>query len=378
MVADIAILGAGPSGLTLARLLEINNVDYIVFERDSSPSEVGQGGSLDIHRDSGQVALEEAGLLKEFNTFARFDGQSTVAVDQHGELIMKRVYEGQNDKPEIDRKDLREILLKSVPQGKIRWGCRVQTVGGATDNTMSVSFDNGNVERGFKLVVGADGAWSKVRHFVTSATPQYSGIHYLQTSISPSNPFYKEMSSKAGKGTFFAMGSGKQIAAQYTGDGSYNIYVGLPLPEHWERLDDAILQKNLLQNEFDGWNTNITDILAYSGGSFHAWPLYAMPVPSLSWQSVPGLTLVGDAAHVSTPFVGEGVNTALFDGLQLAQEIVKHGRDHLNEAVVAYERKMLPRAIDLITRSKASGELLFAEDSPKGFREMLAMMSAES
>ena len=69
----------------------------------------------------------------------------------------------------------------------------------------------------------------------------------------------------------------------------------------------------------------------------------------------------------STPFVGEGVNCAMHDSVQLAQQIVKYGLDGLDLAVSEYEKLMFPRAIDLINRSRKSGDLLFALDAPRGF-----------
>lgn len=215
---------------------------------------------------------------------------------------------------------------------------------------------------------------------ITSATPEYSGFHYLQTTILPSNDFYPRISCQVGKGTCVAIGSRKQMAAQYTGDGSYNIYLGLQLPEHWNRgrtktSDDSELRNTLLKNEFADWAPELQDWIKHSDGSIHAWPLYAMPLDSLCWRPVPGVTLIGDAAHVSTPFVGEGVNCSMFDSLQLAWEIIQSGLERLDEAVARYEKAMFPRAIDLITRSAASGELLFCEDAAERFKAMFAELN---
>src|SRR5205809_821255 len=62
----IAIAGAGPCGLTLARLLQQKGADVRVFELESSTAARNQGGSLDLHEDSGQLALRKAGLHELF------------------------------------------------------------------------------------------------------------------------------------------------------------------------------------------------------------------------------------------------------------------------------------------------------------------------
>lgn len=164
-VSSIAILGGGPSGLILARLLEINDIDYVIFERDESATAVTQGGSLDIHAGSGQLALKEAGLLDEFKAYARYDAP-TIIVDKHGSVALTLGEGDESGRPEIDRRDLRNLLLNSIPSEKIQWGSQVQSVKRGEDGSMSIHLSDSRVFPGFKLVVGADGAWSKVRPLV--------------------------------------------------------------------------------------------------------------------------------------------------------------------------------------------------------------------
>ncbi len=326
MVADIAILGAGPSGLVLARILQVNNISYTVFERDTHPSNDGQGGTLDIHDNSGQLALKEAGLLEQFEAIARYDAQRFSVVDHHGNEVCKYDSTGTKGRPEIDRKDLRALLLASVPAERVLWSHKVEKVRRDQDGTVSVQFENRDVQSGFKLVVGADGTWSKARELVTSAQPLYSGFCYLQSIIGPQDELYDYLVSKAGKGMHLGMGEGKQIVAQNLGDGSYNVYIGLRMPENWVRPDtDAELRDSLLKGEFADWHPELKALLAHCK-AFHTWRLCAMEPHKLSWQTVPGqyllcvvageafteylrqslgVALIGDAAHASTPFVGE-------------------------------------------------------------------------
>ena len=169
MAPPIAILGAGPSGLLLGRMLELANIAYVIFERDVSGNETtSRAGTLDIRAGSGQLALQEAGLLDQFRKLARSDAHTIVA-DAQGKVYIRtgESDEVNEDRPEIDRKDLRALLLNSIPANKVRWGLRVQHVQRDTDGSMSVRFADGSIESGFRLVVGADGAWSKARKLVS-------------------------------------------------------------------------------------------------------------------------------------------------------------------------------------------------------------------
>lgn len=322
MAPPIAILGAGPSGLLLGRMLELANIAYVIFERDiSSNGTTSRSGTLDIRTGSGQLALQEAGLLDQFKKLARHDAH-TILADGQGKVYVRTGESGEvnEDKPEIDRKDLRALLLNSIPANKVRWGSRVQHVQRDTDGSMSVRFADGSIESGFRLVVGADGAWSKARNLVrppsdiylgaangekvTSAKPQYSGLLFLTTTINPENPFHPAAVSLAGQGNYIAFGEGKQILALKLGDGSYHIGVGLRVPENWSVENAAVLEdpsalrRSLVNDYFADWPPLHTDLIERSDGDFYAWPLYAMPTESLSWRMVPGVTLIGDAAHV--------------------------------------------------------------------------------
>ena len=160
----IAIVGAGPCGLTLARLLERKGIDYAIYERDESETSTRAGGSLDIHTETGQHALREGGLFDEFQKYARYDDTAFALADKLGKRLLQL---GQGrDATEIDRSDLRQILLDAIPKDKIKWGHALASVTLGEDKRPVLHFANGAVLSGFKLVVGTDGAWSKVRPMV--------------------------------------------------------------------------------------------------------------------------------------------------------------------------------------------------------------------
>ena len=159
------MFGAGEAGLTLARLLEVNGIDYVVFEQYARTVNRGFWGTLDMHPETAQVVLKEAGLYDKFEAVARFDTQISGMFDQHGEIITRSDLD---DLPQIDWIDLRELLIGSIPEEKIRWKSQVQSLEKDSDGSVSIQLGDGRVEKGFKLVIGADGTWSKVRESVSS------------------------------------------------------------------------------------------------------------------------------------------------------------------------------------------------------------------
>jgi 2-polyprenyl-6-methoxyphenol hydroxylase-like FAD-dependent oxidoreductase len=165
MSPSIAIIGGGPCGLTLARLLECKGIDYVVYERDESDASNRRGGSLDIHAETGQLALKEAGLFDEFKQYARYEDTGFTVANQQGERVFQ-VGQGR-DAPEIDRIQLRQLLLDSIPKEKVRWNHVLNSVTLEQDGNHILQFTNGTSVSGFKLVIGADGAWSKVRPSVS-------------------------------------------------------------------------------------------------------------------------------------------------------------------------------------------------------------------
>ncbi|KAJ6029116.1 Monooxygenase FAD-binding [Penicillium canescens] len=395
---SIAIIGGGPSGLVFARLLEVNGItDYVVFERDesSTPVPCQQGGTLDLHSTSGQLALKRAGLFEKFSKdLARWDAACLRILNSAGETVAN--FSEIGDRPEIDRLQLRQLLLESIPPQKIRWGHGVSSIEKSADGENSahaeeciIRFVNGNSATGFRLIVGADGAWSKVRPLLTSASPVYSGKMYIDSALSQDNPSYSLATELVGKGNTLVLGESKMIAVQQLADASYRVYIGLVVPEdfyprsHYTDSDanartEAMRSRLLSSNElFANYALHLKGFIEKAEGPFRPWPLYFMKPETVGWErsAAAGVTLLGDAAHVSTPFAGEGVNCSMYDAVMLADSIIEHcgksarlarvERSSLETALAAYEKEMFVRGQKLIRESSENGLKLFAEDTTR-------------
>lgn len=179
-----------------------------------------------------------------------------------------------------------------------------------------------------------------------------------------------------GKGNFAAMGGRKWLSVQQMADASYRVYMGVRVPEDFGRSRELASNTEALRTEFldkpkyfANWSPKLKRFITDAEGPFKPWPLYSMPHEAMGWPRVPGVTLLGDAAHLTTPN-GEGVNSAMYDSLVLAEKIVQHcGRDGevtdagLRRAVEEYEADMFPRGKEHIKDGNGMIEMMFAEDA---------------
>ncbi|KAJ5083929.1 hypothetical protein NUU61_008508 [Penicillium alfredii] len=351
----IAIVGAGPVGLTLARLIHNKpNIEVVIFESDKSEDARKQGGTLDLHPGSGLSALEEAGLYDEFLKRARFDGEAVIFTDKNLVKYIEQPRldeESSNGRPEIDRYLLREMLLNSVPSEVIRWGCHLRAI----DENHNLIFDHG-IESGFDLVVGADGAWSKIRKLVSDEKPHYSGTGGFNFTIPNAEETAPDCYQLTNRGSLYAYWDGKAIVSQQQGDGSLNVYAFAVRPEDW--YNQATFDKNDIQairqatlEEFSGWDSRLLDFVRHAQDAVYR-SLYMLPV-GWSWKHRAGMTLIGDAAHAMTPFAGQGVNLGMEDALKLSQAIIKatnSPESDLTAAIKTFEE-------DLFVRAKSTAEL---------------------
>ncbi|KAF9309559.1 hypothetical protein BG003_009614 [Podila horticola] len=168
---SICVIGAGLAGLILARVLQVHGIRATVFETEASPVSRNQDGTLDMHADGGQHALKTAGLYDKFLKNVRFEAQDTRLMDKHAAILIQ-IQDSKNahHRPEIDRGDLRRLILASLEDGTVQWGTKVHQVKPSVDQTNKLTvLYNGGQEATFDLVCGADGGWSKVRLLLSGA-----------------------------------------------------------------------------------------------------------------------------------------------------------------------------------------------------------------
>ncbi|WP_399934708.1 FAD-dependent oxidoreductase [Streptomyces kanamyceticus] len=363
MTTPVTIIGGGLAGLTLARVLHVHGIQATVYEAETSPSARTQGGLLDIHVHNGQLALRAAGLFEEFLGIVHQGAEASRVLDKDGKVLLEERDDGTGGRPEVPRGALRQILLDSLPAGRVRWGHKVAAARTLGDGRHEVAFADGTtVTTG--LLVGADGAWSRVRPLLSDASPQYVGTSLIETYLFDADTRHPACARAVGDGSLFALAPGQGISAHREPDGVLHAYVTLTKPQAWmDAIDfsDAGAATARVAAEFHDWAPELTALLTDGETAPVPRAIHALPVDH-RWDRVPGVTLLGDAAHLMAPS-GEGANLAMYDGAELGKALAAHPGD-VEAALTAYENALFPRSAAAAAEAFRVHELCLDDNAP--------------
>ncbi|WP_114821543.1 FAD-dependent oxidoreductase [Chryseobacterium sp. KLBC 52] len=367
---SIAIVGGGPAGLTLARLLQLKGADVKVYERDFNKNARVQGSPLDMHEDSGLAAIRKAELLEEFKKAFRPGADRTLIMNEKAEIFFndhetkpEEDFGHEHFRPEIDRGPLRNMLLESLDPETVVWDSHFLSMERQNEGWL-LHFKNGNSVYA-DLVIASDGANSKIRPYLTDHKPVYSGIIMLEGNISKENAPQIDALIKGGK--IMAFGNSQNILLGQKGNGDLGFYASFKADENWPATSGLDFSDNAqmlkwFKTEYPEWDSIWEELFENAATPFIPRLIYSMPLDQ-TWETLPNLTLIGDAAHVMPPFAGEGANMAMLDALELSEYITSDKYNTLQEAISGYETAMQKRAAIATQESLENGERMHSETS---------------
>ncbi|KAJ7124674.1 hypothetical protein C8R43DRAFT_932823 [Mycena crocata] len=373
----IAIIGAGVGGLSMAAVLHhagFAHATFTVYERDVDRNARGHlGSSLDLHTESGIAALKAAGLEQEFRAASRPEGEAMIVTDKTGVPLWKEEGKegGDSTRPEIDRTVLRNILLDALPAGLIQWDHHLTSIVPLEDGTHQLEFANG-VKTTCTLLVGADGARSKVRPLLSPALPKYAGITGAEISLAPNSA--PDLAARIGKGTMMAFDDGMSLLCQYNGDGRIRTYAwfknpdpdAFGIPEGAPVDPEDVLRR--LEERYTDWAPWLREIIRRADRkAVYPRPLFILPSDH-DWAHKRGVTLLGDAANLMSPFAGEGANTAMRSGKELAEALIQAKKvENWDTNIQRYELARYKYASEFAKESEENLEMAYKEGAAQHF-----------
>lgn len=340
---EVALIGAGPVGLTMAKLLQQAGVDISVYERDKDPEARIWGGTLDLHKSSGQLAIKKAGLLQTYHDLALPMGINFA--NEKGDILSTRnpTPENRFDNPEINRNALRKMLLDSLTGDTVFWDRKLTGLE-EQNGKWILDFEHG-YSATVDVVIIANGGMSNARKFVTDSEVEETGTFIIQGDVHQPETACPDFFRLCNSNRLMTAHGGNLLVANPFNNGALSYGIIFKKPDEWNNrrglnFQDTVSVIDFLLNRLSNWSEEYKQLI-HATTFFVGLPIRKFPLDK-PWKKVRPLaiTLIGDAAHLMPPFAGQGVNIGLMDALILSDNLTNGKFKTIQSAIDDYEQKM--------------------------------------
>ena len=367
----VVIAGAGVGGLALANVLCQQPHKFHVTVLEQTAAFKRFGGPIQLASNALQILSEMDSNLynkvcEKFTTTGdKMNGiKDGIRTEWYAKFDLKSPAADRNMPftGVIDRPDLQEIYLSSLPEGTVQNGAGVVSYEQLHSGAVKVLLQNNETVVG-DVLIGADGIWSKVRATMRNEPSKgpksgatYSGYTVFAGELAYASPDNGEVGYKV------YIGPGQYFVITDIGKGNYQWYAFLARPPGYA---DQIVKPNnstseYLQQIFQGWSDECHQILrATAEHEIEQRDLYDRPPSVLKPWSNGTVALLGDGIHAMMPNLGQGGCQAIEDAYVLSQELnkVSH-RNQIQQALQEYQSRRLIRSAAVQGLSRFASDII--------------------
>ncbi|CAF9919798.1 MAG: hypothetical protein ALECFALPRED_001302 [Alectoria fallacina] len=368
---SVAIVGGGIGGLALALgLLKYDHIDVQIYEAAHSFGEIGAGVAFGVNT---QCALKLIGphawgAFEKHATPNKWESHADVFADHivgqgehEGELICSQKTKG--GMRSVHRAHFLDELVRGVPTERAHFNKRVQSIEEKQGSPVVLHFKDGMTATA-DAVVGADGIHSSTREFILgerdmSVHSVFAGSVAYRGLI-PMDKAVEKLGAEYAQNSMFLCGPGKAILSYPIDLGKIlNIVVMDFERPSWES-EKWIMPATYAQLDalFTGWGEKARSLIALlDSPSLTVWAMRDdLPAPT---YTVGHVAMMGDAAHATTPFQGQGAGQAIEDALVLETVLGRVGdAKSIANAFAAYDQVRRPRSQRVVKTSREAGRLV--------------------
>lgn len=373
---DIAIVGGGIAGLTLAIALHHRGVKISIHEQAPKFGEIGAGVSFSPNAVEAMKKCHD-GIYNAFEKVCTRNSWSSKGnvwfdyLDGYDKTLQKAGHQdaaftisnslGQSG---VHRAHFLDEMVKLLPGDRAVFGKRLKSITEKDDGKLVMHFED-QTQAEADAVIGCDGIKSRVRQIMFGekhpcAFPTYTH-KYAYRGLAPMEKAVEAIGEERAKNACMHMGPGGHVLTFPVNHGQIlNIVAFHTNEDDWpdyQRLTRPAKREDALK-DFSGYGPNVTALLQLTKPDLDVWAIFDLgnPVPRFNKGRV---CIVGDAAHATSPHHGAGAGFCIEDSAVmatlLADKRVRSASD-IEAAFTAFDISRRERSQWLVNSSRFIGD----------------------